>query len=371
MTLRFRLGSIPILVEPGFWLFSAVLGWNGLGVNAVLVWVACVFAAVLCHELGHALAARSFGGQPEVTLYAMGGITFPRTPEGIGRRAHVIISLAGPIAGFLLGGVVFAGALLLMTHAGTPLAARIGEVWTLVASAPETLGARAIKNLLWINIGWGAVNLVPVLPLDGGNVARMLLGDEETGWLRALTLSVVVGPVLAVASYLTGMTWAAMLFGLFSISAVRQLMEGRSRRADRLAGFDEKLKQATAAIEENDYERAAELAAPVARGARNVSLRYAGTHLQAMALLELGRPQEALEVLKPVPPSHADETLVGACLLASGRAAEAVPHLETAARQGAGKHAWELLADALDRTGEPERAEQARAQAQGDSAPPA
>ncbi|MBI5532704.1 MAG: tetratricopeptide repeat protein [Deltaproteobacteria bacterium] len=363
LVLKFRVGSIPIRVEPGFWLLSAVLGWTGRGVADVLSWVGCVFVAVLCHELGHAIAARAYGGKPEVLLYAMGGLTFPKTPDSISRGAHVMISLAGPIAGFIFGGVVFVGAMFALTHAGAPWPERAREVFAVLGSENAPPVARAVKDLLWINLGWGAVNLFPVIPLDGGNVARMVLGSEEEGYIRALYVSVVVGPLVAVAAYLSGLVWAAMLFALFSMSAVRQLIDSISRRADRMAGHEENIKLATAALEAGDYEEASRLARPIAEGAKNAGLRYGATHVLAIALLELGRPQEALAAIKPVPPNQVDETLVGACLLAAGRAPEAVAHLETAARQGAGKHAWELLADALEKTGETERAAEARAQA--------
>jgi thioredoxin-like negative regulator of GroEL len=191
----------------------------------------------------------------------------------------------------------------------------------------------------------------------------MLLGPGDVGWLRALVVSAVVGPVVCVASYLNGQTWAAMLFALFSLSAVRQFSEARAKRADGLAGIDDKLQKATESIDDGDYGRAQNLAEQVVRSASQVSLRYAGMHVLAIALLEQGRAEEALAALQPIPPSHADDVLIGACLLHAGRAAEAVLHLETAVRQGAGGKSWELLAEALEHSGQPGKAEEVRAQA--------
>src|SRR5687768_6601255 len=104
--MSFRLLGISVEVQIGFWL-TAVLLQVGLlqrqQFRFLLVWVAVVFISVLIHEFGHALAIKRHRVEPEITLHWLGGTTNWRTPLPLGRLDHVIISLAGPFAGFSLG----------------------------------------------------------------------------------------------------------------------------------------------------------------------------------------------------------------------------------------------------------------------------
>src|SRR4051812_45471105 len=101
----FSIGSIPVTVDPSFFLIILLLGINPIDLQPVLIlsWVGIAFASVLFHELGHAVAFRTFGVQPSVTLYGMGGLT-----SGQGRLTPVqsiTVSLAGPLSVLLLIGV--------------------------------------------------------------------------------------------------------------------------------------------------------------------------------------------------------------------------------------------------------------------------
>src|SRR5215510_6526401 len=108
--LHFRIFGFPVRVHPYFWVVSLIMGMGGLGSGKadpkeVLIWVIVVFVSILVHELGHTFTQRHFGGHPWITLYGMGGLAScndcDRSP-----RSQIIISLAGPIAGFLLATVV-------------------------------------------------------------------------------------------------------------------------------------------------------------------------------------------------------------------------------------------------------------------------
>src|SRR6202011_2917389 len=99
--LHFALFGIPVRVHPMFWLMAVLLGANMTAGRPDLMffWVLAVFLSILVHELGHALVIRSFGSQPWITLYGMGGLAShaaTRTDPG----THILISLAGPGAGF-------------------------------------------------------------------------------------------------------------------------------------------------------------------------------------------------------------------------------------------------------------------------------
>jgi Zn-dependent protease len=152
-----KIFGIPTKVEPSFLVLSLFLAANrGLNLLLLLEWLVIVFISVLVHELGHALVARRFGLSPQITLYSMGGLTSWSEVTEIGPPKHLAISLAGPAAGFLLGGVLFLVA---------PMVLR---------AVPSELLTVAYQDLLWVNIGWGVFNLFPILPLDGGHVLLTL-----------------------------------------------------------------------------------------------------------------------------------------------------------------------------------------------------
>ena len=102
---RFRLLNIPISVQPWFWLTIAIMcGRQDAG--AAFIWIAVCFGSILIHEMGHALAFRAFGIASEVVLYAWGGLAIPKGRVRYSHAANVLVSLAGPFAGFCLAGLV-------------------------------------------------------------------------------------------------------------------------------------------------------------------------------------------------------------------------------------------------------------------------
>ena len=106
--LRFSMFGIPVRVHPLFWAVSAFMGWNPNDIKMTLIWIACVFVSILVHELGHALTARYFGWPPEIVLYHFGGLAMFQPYSGMTTKRSIIVSAAGPFAGFaFLGAVMF------------------------------------------------------------------------------------------------------------------------------------------------------------------------------------------------------------------------------------------------------------------------
>src|SRR5262245_43242447 len=147
--LNFSLFGIPIRIHPLFWLVSAILGWNGHDPKTTLIWVACVFVSILIHELGHALTAQSYGWPPEIVLYSFGGYASFQPTGGYTTGRSILISFAGPGAGFVLYGLVRAFEILLVRQ----------------GVAISYYGEVAFDDLEFINFWWGMVNLLPVFPL--------------------------------------------------------------------------------------------------------------------------------------------------------------------------------------------------------------
>lgn len=155
----FGLFGVPVRIDPSFFiivgLFAAqrlggFTGWQGFA-----SWFVAVFLSLLVHEFGHAVAFRRFGLQPAITLYAMGGLTSAHGRMSWGRS--LAASLAGPFTGLAFGGLVW-----LAVDAG---------LWR-----PGSLFEAVLyDDLLYVNILWGIVNLLPIHPLDGGQSLEAIL----------------------------------------------------------------------------------------------------------------------------------------------------------------------------------------------------
>jgi len=235
--LRFRIAGIPVRVHPLFWLIGIILGLQGSDGVGLVIWVGVVFVSILIHELGHAFTMRLFGENARVVLYLMGGLAIPESSawgSGSGRRSRgprdqILISAAGPGAGFLAAGLVVAAVFAIGGSIRFFPADSIFPLWTL--RLPETVSERwgeLIVCLLGVNIFWGFMNLLPVYPLDGGQISRELftVSDPYNGVVRSLWLSVITGAVAAAAGLvLLGSIFVAILFGSLAFSSYQALQQ--------------------------------------------------------------------------------------------------------------------------------------------------
>jgi stage IV sporulation protein FB len=213
---RFRLFGIPVTVTPWFWLAGLIFGWSpdvGEHPSLLVITIGCLFISILVHEMGHALTALTFGWPPEVYLYGFGGLAVYRPTYGRTTARQVLISFAGPGAGFLLYGLIY-----------------VAAEWFVKTDAFLDLSPNSRSRVLvffivmeQINLYWGLVNLLPVLPLDGGRIAESLLIRFRPwdGPRLTVTLSIVVAGVAAFYFLLHreeyGM-FPGLLFGLLAFS---------------------------------------------------------------------------------------------------------------------------------------------------------
>ncbi len=150
--IRFRLAGIPVRISPWFWIVMALIGsWTYTrgGPLYLVVFVACGFVSIMVHELGHAVLIRLFGSPVEISLIAFGGLARPLYAQRSTTK-RILIALAGPAAGFVLAGLLLD-----------------------LESANEYVVA-ALQYLFFMNLVWGLFNLLPIWPLDGGQVCREL-----------------------------------------------------------------------------------------------------------------------------------------------------------------------------------------------------
>ena len=245
--LNFELFGFPIRIHPLFWLAALIWGFNAEsdGVS-MLMWVTVMLLSLLVHELGHAVMIRHYGRHARVVLYFMGGLAIEDSGSpwavNYGRQGRttveqIWISAAGPLAGFLLAGITWVG--IYVTGGSVNL---IFSVEAMPYADPKLGGALQanshltmfVSNLLYINIFWGLVNLIPVIPLDGGQIAQAWLtaNDSFQGTIKALWLSVFAGGAAAIIfGILMHEMFLLMLFAslAFSCYTTVQQIQGSGR----------------------------------------------------------------------------------------------------------------------------------------------
>jgi Zn-dependent protease len=241
--INFQLLGFPVRIHPLFWLMGFLTGFGFSGQPdgfRVLTWILVLFVSILVHELGHALLFRRFGQAAHIVLYAMGGLAVPGddaphsswssfSTSNYNRRSHtptehIIISFAGPAAGFVFATFVVVG----VFAAGG--AVRFGLTEYYMPDWKIALGgamqgnsnlALLVDFLLQFNIWWGLMNLLPVFPLDGGQIAQqvMIVNDPWGGVVRSLWLSIIVAAVVAVLGGLLFQNlFVALLFASLAAS---------------------------------------------------------------------------------------------------------------------------------------------------------
>ena len=212
--LHFHAAGVPVRVHPWFWLMSLLLGVGSFNKpnppQEIILWVGVVFVSILVHELGHVAAFRYFGQRAKVVLYSFGGLAMPderdvyrgyddysssyhREERGAG--AEMMIAFAGPLAGFLFAVLVFA----IIAASGHEPSIRLGGPTAFeIRFAPfrwENLDL-LFRQLLFVNVFWGLINLLPVFPLDGGQISRHFLTKFHPG--EGLRQSILVSIFVAI-----------------------------------------------------------------------------------------------------------------------------------------------------------------------------
>ncbi len=233
--LNFVLFGLPVRVHPMFWVLTLLLGLGWGEPMALITWVIAVFLSILVHELGHAVAMRAFGFYPSIVLYGMGGLTSwgpgsfgARNPGPAGR---VLISAAGPAAGFALAAALYSVLRVakydVVLRFGLPGIVKIELGDIIVSLGIVSLGLTLfVYQLLMISIFWGLINLLPVYPLDGGQIAREFLQSlyPREGLRLSLFISAFTAIFLALIAALQWQSvFSAVFFGYMAFGSLQAL----------------------------------------------------------------------------------------------------------------------------------------------------
>jgi len=220
--LNFRIFDTPVQVQPWFWLITLLLGWSQ-DFATTAIWVVVVFFSILAHEFGHIAAYRLYGVPGAVLLYSWGGLAIPRR-EIRGTLARIVVAFAGPLAGFCVAALTVAVAM----NRGVEFQAgfRAFVIPSIVPVAySRSYWMVALSDLLFVNIYWGLVNLLPVSPLDGSHVSRAILqAMSPAHWKKPWALlSAAVALGIAALGFFSGNLYLGIMFVLLGIGSLQML----------------------------------------------------------------------------------------------------------------------------------------------------
>lgn len=202
---QFRVAGVPVRFHFTFWIGLVWLIYVGVGgqqsVAASSIYVVALFASVLLHEAGHAIAANHYGiGTKEIVMLPLGGLArLERQPKP---SEEFWVALAGPLVNFAIGAALFVIAFAQGHRVQL-------EDWT------RATDANLISRLAVANLILSFFNLVPAFPMDGGRVVRSLLAanrpvDEAT------RITARIGTGLAALLALYGVLSANFLLVFFA-----------------------------------------------------------------------------------------------------------------------------------------------------------
>lgn len=213
-TLIARISGIPIYGNVWLAIMIGVFALKAFmdGSLLALIWILALFISVLLHELGHAFAARRVGSRVlRITLHIFGGLM--EHTGGATWRQRVFISFAGPAVNVVLGAIAIGALFVFQTGS---------------ESTHDVVLAFAIVNVVLL-----VFNVLPIYPLDGGQVARTLLERRLRSQLAAYWGSVVSLVVLVAVGALSLLVMqpsflGLALLGFLALHNVMVLKEHRS-----------------------------------------------------------------------------------------------------------------------------------------------
>jgi len=214
----FRFAGIEVYLHWS-WFLIAVYGISlRTGSYSSMAWPVLeyltLFLIVLLHEFGHALACRQVGGQAnQIVLWPLGGVAYVAPPSRAGATLWSIA--AGPLVNVALAPVLTALAIL-------------GHALGWGEAMPNAYAF--IKAVCYLNWGLLIFNLLPIYPLDGGQILQSLLWFV-LGRARSLMVTTIIGFIgvagLIVLAVMARQVWFGILCVFILLNCWRGLMQAR------------------------------------------------------------------------------------------------------------------------------------------------
>jgi Zn-dependent protease len=228
----FRVAGIDLFLHWSWFVVAAIEVVSRWGSYSSVAWnileYLALFSIVLLHEFGHALACRQVGGTADrIVLWPLGGVAFVNPPKRPGAMLWSIA--AGPFVNVLLIPVLL-------------VASSTADAFGLTRLSPDLRSF--LDAVIFINVGLLIFNLLPVYPLDGGQILRSLLWFVM-GRGRSLAATTIVGfagiAALVGLAFWMRRVWLLLLCGYMLINCWSGLKAAlvfmRQEKLPRRAGF--------------------------------------------------------------------------------------------------------------------------------------
>lgn len=197
----FRFSGITVFLH---WSWFVVAMWtfqNRTGLYSSMVWNAVeymgLFVIVLMHEFGHSLSCRQVGGRADlIVLWPLGGVAYVAPPPRPGATLWSIA--AGPLVNVALIPVFI-----------------LAQKFTLGNPSISDDTSTLIQQLAHINLGLLIFNVLPIYPLDGGQILRSLLWFV-IGPVKSLLVATFIGFLGAAGLAYLALEWKSIWVGIMA-----------------------------------------------------------------------------------------------------------------------------------------------------------
>ena len=194
----FRLAGVDLFLHWSWFIVAAYEIQSRQGRYTSVVWnvleYLALFLIVLMHEFGHALACRQTGGTAnQIVLWPLGGVAYVNPPQRPGATLWSIA--AGPLVNVALLPILMA---VVVMSRSLGWAQAMPDVYQL------------LRAVLWIDVSLLVFNMLPIYPLDGGQILRSLLWFVF-GRARSLMVATILG-LLGIAGFIVLALWARSIW---------------------------------------------------------------------------------------------------------------------------------------------------------------
>ena len=287
-----KINKVTISISPIFWIFAALLGYfMSKSVLGTFIWVIVIFVSVLFHEFGHAILAILFKQTPRIQLIALGGVTsYPG--KNLKYYQQFLIVLFGPLFGFVL---FLVASLLLKSDFFT-----------------NKVILYFLLNMKWANLFWSIINLFPILPMDGGQLLRIVL--EKFFGIKGFKYSLLIGFILsaflallffALRSYLAG-----SIFFLFAFQSFEMYRQSRHMsKADRDVNLEAEIEKAQLLLSQSKKDEAFELLKDILTKTKSGLIFIAASHMLAFIYFDKKEYKKAYDLLLNVKDDIQDDAV--------------------------------------------------------------
>jgi Zn-dependent protease len=287
-------GIIPINIYPIFWVLSIAIGvLNSSTIPEILIWIGIVFISVLIHEYGHAITALSFGQKAHIDLLGFGGLTH-RHGKKLKKWQDFLITFNGPLAGFLFYLICTA-------------------LYTYIQPAKDGLLSYALFYTATINLFWTVLNLLPIQPLDGGHLLKIMLEGlfGVKGLKTALFISILLAGLMTVLGFVFHQLLIGIIFFMFTFENYRLWKDSLSMTDfDQDTVLQNMLKSAKKDLRVGNLEGALNQFQQIRDVSKKGVIYLQASESMAEILDQLGKYEEGFKTLEPLASKLSPESVL-------------------------------------------------------------